>query len=277
MWKAIAVQGMRDEVGENQCEKESRTKDTMKTLKQRKRYTPADHDTIRRMWDTHTLNEIASAINGDAGTICTIGHRLGLARTKFTWTDEADVTLRKMHARKCSDTEIAEAVGCDRKCVGRRRKDLGLPRICGRKGDKWPKQLRIRFKASVKAWLAKHQVETLAELRVKKFREFATESGWPTDLPVRCTMILNLLAAHGVPMHRRQICEGIGLTWHGSRRSMKCKGEHGSYLAILVARGLVVRLGRVVITTGKGKSVYLYSLGPDALRILQERANGQQN
>lgn len=170
-----------------------------------------------------------------------------------------------------------EAVGCDRKCVGRRRNDLGLPRICGRKGDKWPKQLRTRFKASVKSWLAKHDVNTLAELRVKKFREFAAESGWPTDLPVRCVMILNLLAGHGVPMHRRQICEGIGLTWHGSRRSMKCKGEHGSYLAILVARDLVVRLGRVIVTRGKGKSVYLYTLGPEALRILQERANGQQN
>ena len=85
--------------------------------------------------------------------------------------------------------------------------------------------------------------------------------GWPKNLSPREVDILNFLWESG-PSTRRQICEGIGLRWRGSRKSMTCPGKGGSYLAKLIRRGLVVRInkGNPVFGQGRGRTCDLYSL-----------------
>jgi DNA-binding IclR family transcriptional regulator len=109
------------------------------------------------------------------------------------------------------------------------------------------------------------------------YKAFAKESGWPDDLRPRAVQILNLLASHGMPLTRKQIAEKIGMPWKGSRKSLHSNDKEGSYLANLQARGLVIKLGKIANTNcGRGSGVSLYTLGPKALSILQQRASNEQ-
>jgi hypothetical protein len=64
-------------------------------------------------------------------------------------------------------------------------------------------------------------------------------------------------------MTRPQIAEAVGMPWKGSRASLRSNDPEGSYLAHLIARGLVVDLGRLVKEGGQGRNRHLYSLAID--------------
>ena len=94
---------------------------------------------------------------------------------------------------------------------------------------------------------------------------------------------MNVLAARGVPMTLVELAEAIGAntsTTHrtGSKRIvLSGNGPGGTYTASLMQRGLVIGLhqaGPLCGATGKGsgRRKSLYTLGPAALAILQERA-----
>ena len=106
----------------------------------------------------------------------------------------------------------------------------------------------------------------LAALRAAVFRDRARASGWPEDLRPRAVQILNALWDRG-PMTRTEIALAIGLRInyggpHEIRKILKSNDAEGSYLAHLLARGLLVDLGRVgtVVGQGRGRSVHVYSL-----------------
>lgn len=242
---------------------------------ERHKFSREDRELIRSQYGKKTTAELAERIGGSVRQIWTLAKRMGLTKRQFVWTEEAIGTVKSLHAASYSDAEIGDVLKCDRKFVGKMRRRLGLPRLCGRAGDDWPARLRERVRAKAAEQCRNAGVANLGELRTLSYKKFAAENGWPSDLRPRAVQILNLLAYRGVPLTRRQICAGIGMRWVGSRKSLVSNDKKGTYLQALVDRGLVVRLDRIAIGNGKGFSVYLYTLGSEALRILQEKANEQ--
>lgn len=164
--------------------------------------------------------------------------------------------IKRKHAIGWTDARIAEAIGRERHEVSRTRRKLGLPDNHQR--SEWSlNQIRRRTNQQLK----KAGVNSLAELKSKVFHDRAREAGWPDNLGFREVQILNLLWEKG-PQSRRQICEGIGANWIGSRMSMKSRTPGGSYLATLIRLGLVVRIrkGFRILGQGKGRTCDLYSL-----------------
>lgn len=162
-------------------------------------------------------------------------------------------TMRLMNAEGYSDSEVAKAIGCSRRHTCALRRKLGLPN--NNLSERRINGIRERTKQQCE----EKGVRNLGEVRSRVFRERARRAGWPDDLRPTAVRILNALWDNG-PMARREICEAIGLTWRGARASLKSRDPEGSHLGHLVARGLVVNLGRRVKGEGKGRSVYLYSL-----------------
>lgn len=167
--------------------------------------------------------------------------------------------VRRLNEQGLADTEIARKLGCDRHVVSRRRRAMGLP------SNQYGERFRARVAEKTREQCQRAGVASLGEYRALVYRVRAIKAGWPSDLRWRSVQILDALAAHG-PMTRRQIAEKIGAPWLGSRKTLKSNDPEGSYLANLVARGLVVRLGRLVRGAGRGGSVNLYSIAIDAER-----------
>jgi hypothetical protein len=167
-----------------------------------------------------------------------------------------DAEVRRLHAKGWSDREIGKALGELRETVRAWRRRLRLP------ANGWTEHQRKQQGRRTMKQLAAAGLKSMAELRVQAFRRFAREHGWPEDLPPRCVQIMELLSAGG-PQTREQLCRALGLTWLGSRSSMKSSCDGGSYLSLLQRRGLVVRLKRALVRKGKGRSVDVYSLPLD--------------
>lgn len=251
----------------------------LKVQRDRPRYTFTAEEIgfVKANYATMTAIEIAARLGRKAESIWRLAIRLGIAGSQFEWTEERIARLRELHAEGWCDAEIAKDLGACRHNVGTVRKKLGLPRHIGGKGEKWhPRQRERHVRETLPKQFATLGVRNPGEIRARSYRRYAAENGWPEDIRPRAVQILNLLAATGVPLTRRQICDGIGMKWKGSRKSLVSNDKKGTYLQALADRGLVVRLGRVCQGEGKGKSSYLYTLGPEALRILQERANGTE-
>jgi hypothetical protein len=170
-----------------------------------------------------------------------------------------DGRIRELHAKGYSDAEIAQELGRDRHTIGIRRAVLGLP--CNSHANA-SERFRQQVAARTKQQLTKLGTKTLAELRVEKHRKYARYYGWPEDLRPRSVQVLNALREHG-PMTRRQIADAIGMPWKGSRKSLVSNDPEGSILAHLIARGLVISLGRIKRGKGSGYSVQVYSLALD--------------
>lgn len=181
-------------------------------------------------------------------------HRLGLGHQPRTTIGEAfRAELRRLHGLGWADPEIADRLGCERHTASRHRRAMGLG------SNRFHPRQRARVAANTADQCKAVGVRSLAEVRAAAFRRFASESGWPPDLRPRHVHILDALESRG-PMTRAEIAMAIGLEWRGSRRSLKSNGVGGSYLSQLMARGLVISLGRVVRGDGSGHSVNLYSL-----------------
>lgn len=171
--------------------------------------------------------------------------------------------LIRMNAEGISDSEIARRTGYDRHTIGKHRRRLGLPDQS--KGT----QARAAIAAGVKRQLLRLGIPALSQLRVEAWRKSARDLGWPETIdgrPVnrRELAILEAFRLRG-PMTRIQLAESIGMEWLGSRRSMKCRGRGGSYLAGLMRAGIVVSLGRAMKGEGKG-STTIYSLALEVER-----------
>lgn len=168
--------------------------------------------------------------------------------------------FRQWNAEGWTDAEIADETKVTRRYVSFLRKEMGLPanNLSQRRID--------RVKAKTRQQVQAAGCGSLAEVRAKRFQQFAVDHGWPADLRIRGVQILELLLIEPA-LTRREISDRLGLTWKGARESLNSNDPEGSYLANLAARGLVIKSPRVPSgETGKrkrqGKTVCYYSASP---------------
>lgn len=202
------------------------------------------------------LLKIAELLGRSPSSTYQLAARLGLVthrRRTPAERERLEAQIRRWHARERSDAEIAAKIGAAREWVSEVRRRMGLP------AHGQSARFRRRVAANTRRQCRAAGVRSLAEIRLASFRRRAREAGWPEDLRPRAVQILEVLYQRG-PMTRRQIAEAIGMPWKGSRKSLASNDPQGSYLAHLQARGLVVRLGRVVKGKGSGHSVNLYAV-----------------
>lgn len=181
------------------------------------------------------------------------GRRARTPRPRVRVDDAFRGRLRALHALGYTDPEAAAELGTHRHRIARVRKALGLA------PNTYSPRRRLRVAARTAGQVAALGLPSLGALRAEVYRARARVSGWPGDLRFRHLEILDALHARG-PMTRRGLAECLGMPWKGSRASLSSNDPEGSYLAHLVARGLVVSLGRCVRGRGRGRSVQLYTL-----------------
>lgn len=181
--------------------------------------------------------------------------------------------LRRLHGEGKSGADIGRELGCCGATACKYRRQLGLP-----DNRSHPRQRR-KYAELLKARLAAGSPLPI-DVRWAECRGFPVEHGLPPGLPVRCVQIVLLLAERG-PMDRRALCEAMGMTWRGSRASLKTHYRGGSYMAHLQAEGLVYRLARCVskgrTPTGRGtvdNRPGLYTLTPYCVTLLEGHARG---
>lgn len=226
------------------------------------RFTDREELLVRRMIsESASDSEIAAAIGKQAASVGRLRRKMGFAKKLCPLGESFETFIFEKHAAGLNDTEIAAQwtarhpgyAKVDRHTVAERRRRHSLP------GNRFSERARRRVAARTKEQLAAAGLENLAQLRVRAHRERAIASGWPSDLRIRQTQILNALWAHG-PMTRIEIAEKIGMPWKGPRTSLTGNDREGTYLANLIARGLVVNLGRKVYNGGPHKNTCVYSI-----------------
>jgi len=231
-------------------------------------WTPSEDALMREQYGRTILHGLRRLLGRSARAVYQRAVFLNLHERRRLVSDSDRETIRRMHAEGCVDAQIAAELGWSRECVGVHRRKMGLP------SHIWGESHRRKLAEATARQLQRAGLNSTSEIRREAFRAYARESGWPEGLRPRAVQILNLLASVGVPLSRRQIAEGIGLPWRGSRQSLKSGGKRGTYLADLCASGLVQLLpqaGRVT-GRGKGRSCHLYCLSGEALAILARRA-----
>lgn len=217
-----------------------------------------------------TPAQIAAHLPGRSLTaVYQVRVKLGLARQPSRLLTKLDDLIKETHPEGWSDSEIAAewnrrqqnpAAHITRNCVGKHRRKLGLP-------DNALSPRRIeQVRQKTREQLRRSGLPTLAALRAKAFRDRARSAGWPEDLRPRHVQILNVIWDKG-PMTRREIATAIGARTdyvgkHAIRKILKSNDREGSYLAHLLARGLIIVFERANTVTGKGKgrSTHIYSL-----------------
>jgi hypothetical protein len=186
--------------------------------------------------------------------------RYGLKRGAHPKVSAAEkLEIARLNALGWPDTHIADLLGHERHSVSEHRKRLGLP--SREKGEVW----RQAIARGARRQLDRMGLTSMGQLRQMAFMARALRAGWPADLRPRAVQMLDLLHDRG-PQIRRQIAAALKMPWKGSRKSLCSNDPEGSYLAHLMARGLVVSLGRVVKGVGRGRSCHLYALAPEVTR-----------
>ncbi len=217
-------------------------------------YSAEEVDVVRKLYGSMPAADIAAKLGRTVSSVYQVADRLGVCTRQVPLlTPATERIIRDGHAKGWTDTTIGEQLGLDRRTLCDLRQRLGLP------SNALSDWRRKRVAAKTREQLEAAGLDNLAQLRAKTFRERAREAGWPEDLRPRAVQILNALWDNG-PMSRREIADAIGMPWKGSRKSLVSNDPEGSYLAHLMARGLVVSLGRVRKGKGKGHSTQLYTL-----------------
>jgi hypothetical protein len=271
-WCPADEQFIRDSVGKlSQAQMAVGTARTHKAVKayckrrrlivHRRHWTEQERELLRAQFRKVPAEVIGKQMGRTARMVYQCAWAMGLSMPQRFRAPDMVAYIREKNAVGWSDSEIAESRRVDRHAVTIVRKELGLP--SNAQGDRTRRKLRDALYRQ----LARVGVRTPGEWRVKIFRDRARAAGWPEDLRPRAVQILNALWDRG-PMTRREIAEAIGMPWKGSRKSMTSNDTEGSYLAHLIARGLVIVFIRAGKVTGKGKgrSVNIYSLPLDVQR-----------
>ena len=185
--------------------------------------------------------EIAKRLDRTPRAVWQMAGKLGLVKKRHASPGLIEM-IRDKHPLGWSDRELAteynrrqDGIQVDRRWVCDVRRQLGLP------NNAYSEHRRQAVAAKTKEQLAKAGLRSIGQLRAVAFQKFAERNGWPADLRPRAVQILTLLYEQG-PKTRREIADAIGMPWKGSRKSLVSNDPEGSYLANLVARGLVVQL-----------------------------------
>lgn len=229
-------------------------------------YTDRDIAYVRRHYRRQPVAAIAAELRRSVKAIRVLASRLGVARRSGgRAADPAMLArIRRRHSHGWADPEIAAELGISREWVGELRRRLGLPTNANNS------RCRARVAAKTREQCRAAGVRNLGQLRALVHRQRAEAAGWPADLRPRAVEILDLLYNHG-PKTRRQIADALGMPWKGSRDSLVSNDPEGSYLAHLIARGLVVCLPRALPMPGRGKNVSIYMIPPYVRKALPRK------
>jgi hypothetical protein len=227
------------------------------------RWTDEEKRILKASYKTVPTRELATQLGRSARAIYARMAVDGLATPRIRFDGWKLELIRQRNADGLSDSDIAAELGADRHCITAQRKRLGLP------SNACHARQRDKIRVCTKRQCDRAGVSSVGELRAVVYRARAIKAGWPSDLRWRSVQILELLEQRG-PMTRKQIAEAIGLPWRGSRKSLRSNDPEGSYLANLMRRGLVIRLGRIVRGEGRCKNVYLYAMALNAERNAAE-------
>lgn len=232
-------------------------------------WTAADLALLQAAYGTMKAADLARELGRTERSIHMQANTQGWQTRRSQRGDSFLAFIRQQHSLGWSDAEIANAWNADnpastlsREQLANYRRRLGLP------SNAYSPHRRQRVAAKTAEYCRQSGVKNLAEVRSQAYRQFAARQGWPADLRPRAVQILTLLYEQG-PQTRRQICAAIGMTWKGSRKSLVSNDPGGSYLAHLVARGLVVVLPKQLRTgNGQGSNVNIYACSPQVQRNL---------
>lgn len=192
-------------------------------------------------------------------------HVRGLSKPQRKLSAAELELLASRHAQQWSDSEIAAELNVCREAVTKWRRKFKLPA----NGNCERRRRKVAERTAAQCCAA--GVRSLGDLRAKLWadqaRAHARGMGWPEDLQLRAVQILNALWDRG-PMTRKEIAAAIGMPTaypnakNAQRSILKSNGPGGSYLATLIARGLVIRLPRAcrMVGQGKGHSCDVYTL-----------------
>lgn len=173
---------------------------------------------------------------------------------RVRWTPEMEARLRAEYPSCQDPSALAAALGVTLRALRKRAFCLRLARSSD----------RLRQARGLAAML------------------YARESGWPEDITsVRQIQILNVLAAHGLPMTGAEIAQAMGVSYPiGSHQTQSCRWARpwwrgADALQAITRRGLVVRFKRA---HRKAKNTCdLYCLSAYALDILEERRGSKES
>lgn len=193
-----------------------------------RKWTDAESEYLKKQYGKIPLKKIAKKLGRTIVSLYNQSYKMQLGQPKFShlWNEASIAKLKKLHAKEYTDNEIAEALQVSRYTVSNRRRRLGLRKNVGT--ERHREKVRKKTRETIK----KKGLGSLADVRSLAFRQFAIDSGWPEYLRPREVQILNLLA-HGTPLTRKQIAEGIGMKWVGTRKTFKSNAPGGSYMASL--------------------------------------------
>lgn len=220
-------------------------------------WTPDEDDVVRSRYGQEPVASLADSLGRTVKAVYQRAESLGLTRAYAGRLPGLEEFVAAKHAEGWSDAEVARERGCERHTVGDARVRLGLPPNAGAKGCHWSDRQRERVRRRTAEQLEVAGLSSLGALRSAVWAGRVAAAGWPADLPPRQAQILDMLHARG-PMTRRELCDALGLPWRGTRKSLQNKKN--SHLAELIARGLVVCLGKIERGKGKGCSTNRYAL-----------------
>lgn len=244
----------------------------------RGKWTKEEQRFARKYWSQMTAAEIAECLGRTERAVFRFCRRVGLSEQRQP-RPGLEKHIREQHKLGWSDREISDAwnqqhpeLKVSREWVSEiRREKLQLPQ------NRFSTHIRQNVARKTAEQLRALGLKSLAEVKSKKYREFAARMGWPADLRPRAVQILNVLYEQG-PQTRKQLAAAIGMPWKGSRKSLVSNDPEGSYLAHLIHRGLVISLGRLVKGKGSGSSTQLYALPPHITRkVPHDHAQKQQS
>jgi hypothetical protein len=271
-----------DEIGELLGRSESAVKVRAARLKIRRtssrRWKHDEERFVRANYRNMTAEQMAARLGRSVSSVHNFLQTRGLKKAPHV-IDHRKLAafLRAKHKRGWSDGEISAAwtAAHPDQPISRewlsdvRRNKLRLP------NNAYNDRYSRRVAATTRQQLERAGLDSLGDVRARAFQERAVAAGWPPYCRPREVQILDLLYDHG-PKTRRQIVEAIHATLHDDQRKwLACttigNGNYprprGSYVANLVAYGLVVQLGRKMPSgPGRGQHCQVYAIAPGIVR-----------
>jgi hypothetical protein len=218
-------------------------------------WTDREDKILHRQYGCRLVKDIAAQLSRSCSSVYQRASRLGLQdRQDKVEIQKRKVRLRKLIEQGLSDSEVAIRLKMDRRALTEMRCRMGIP--ANGRGERYRRRVAETTRRQCRA----AGVDSLADIRKRRFEQFAESLGWP-GVSVRAAQIADALYNLG-PMTRKQICVTVGMPWRGSRKSLSTnRVPGGSYMAELQRAGIVVRLESAITHRGKGNHEDLYMIG----------------
>lgn len=204
--------------------------------------------------------------------------RHGLTSDYVLLTPARAERIRELVGLGWCNAHIAADLGGHRAVVRVWRRRLGLPAVGSRGAVASCGSCRAQSQEALQRQLVRAGVASLGQVRSLAHRRYAVAHGWPEDLRPRAVQILDLLWFQG-PQTRREIAARLGMSWKSTRKALCSNDPGGSYLAYLMARGLVVVFPRLHRVSGRGRgyssNVYALAITAQKGGVLCSPANGK--